>query len=152
VSRIQHYVTAGGVLVNKKQQLLLLERHVHRAGNLVHEIRLPKGHVDPGEALETCALREVGEESGYWDLEITAFLGVTNSRFHHENKEIQRTEYYYLMAFPGDDEKRGQPQPVSEEEALFEALWLAPDEACRSLSFSSEKEMARRARLYLKQR
>lgn len=146
----QHYVTAGGVVVNKRRELLTLERHIRRAGTEVHEIRLPKGHVDPGEGLEACALREVGEESGYWNLEISAFLGVTHSHFQHDDKKIDRSEYYYLLAFATADETRGEAQPVSEEEALFRPRWLSPDEACQLVTYASEKEIVHRARLYLK--
>ena len=45
------YVAAGGVIIHDGQ-MLLLDRP-HRG-----EIRLPKGHVDPGESHDETALRE----------------------------------------------------------------------------------------------
>ena len=50
-------------------KLLVLERPARG------EVRLPKGHVEPGEAPREAALREVREEAGYADLEIVADLG-----------------------------------------------------------------------------
>lgn len=144
-----HYRTGGGVVVNKRAEFLVLERQVQRDGQSVHEIRLPKGHIDEGETVEVCALREVGEESGYWNLKINAFLGVTRSVFKRYQKEINRIEYYYLMTFINSDETCGEARPVDEEEALFIPCWLAPEEACTALTFPGEQEIALRAYLFL---
>ena len=66
------YVAAGGVII-RDGQMLLLDRP--RRG----EIRLPKGHVDPGETHDETALRESAEETGYADLEIVEDLGERGS-------------------------------------------------------------------------
>ena len=72
------YAAAGGVVVQRdvlqglpaaETHLLLLDRP-RRA-----EVRLPKGHIDPGESAEEAALRETCEESGYCDLDVLADLG-----------------------------------------------------------------------------
>ena len=52
------YAAGGGVVVHDGRVLVL--RRYSR-----DEIRLPKGHVDPGETVQEAALREVREESGY---------------------------------------------------------------------------------------
>jgi len=67
------YVAAGGVVIHEGQVLLL-----DRPGR--GEVRLPKGHVEPGEEPAEAALREVREEAGYADLAILADLGHSAGR------------------------------------------------------------------------
>ena len=59
--RTERYLAAGGVVVHDNQVLVL--RRPHRA-----EVRLPKGHVEPGEDAAEAAIRETQEESGYQDV------------------------------------------------------------------------------------
>ena len=123
--------------------MLALARTVLREGIPVYELRLPKGHIDPGETAEHAALREVGEESGYWKVEVTADLGLSHSSFRRDGVQYERDERYFLMRLI--KEARENPQPVSEEEALFEPQWLDPAEALSRLTFPTEKEFAARA-------
>jgi 8-oxo-dGTP pyrophosphatase MutT (NUDIX family) len=53
-------VTASALVVDRTSGLLLLHRH-RRIGRWLQ----PGGHVDPAEATEAAALREVAEETGY---------------------------------------------------------------------------------------
>jgi len=83
------YTAAGGVVVHG-DRVLVLRRP---GGVVVHgdcvlvlrrpgrgEVRLPKGHVEPGESPQETALREVREESGCTGLEVRADLGTQNTR------------------------------------------------------------------------
>ena len=143
---VNYYQAAGGVVLDDAGQVLLLERHVEREGTTRREIRLPKGHIEPGETAEQAALREVGEESGYWELEIVADLGLTLSEFEFRGQPVKRSERYFLMRLT--DPARGRPQPTSPtaEEALFRPLWAANlAEAEALLTFESEQEFVRRA-------
>jgi len=141
--KTRQHRTAGGVVVDGGGRLLALERRVTRDGTPVHEIRLPKGHIDPGETPEEAAVREVREESGYQGLEITADLGEAESEYTFQGARHHRVERYFLMRLT--DPGRGAPQPVGEEEALFSPLWLDPGEAAERLTYPSEREFARRA-------
>ena len=88
----------------------------------------------------------MGEESGYWRLEIVADLGLGNVEFDFKGKHIKRTEHYFLMRLT--DPRRGQPRPKSPtaEEALFEPLWADDlDAAADLLTFESERDFVRRA-------
>lgn len=135
-----HYQAAGGVVVNASGQVLLIERIVDG----VHEIRLPKGHIEPDERPEDAACREVCEETGYCDLEIRADLGWRTVEFDHAEATIVRAERYYLMALTSD--RRQAPHFVSEREALFRPLWVADfDAAERQLTFEAEQDVVRRA-------
>ncbi len=141
-------LVAGGVVVDNQNRVLLLERDVLRNDKWIHEIRLPKGHVDPGETHENCALREVGEESGYWDTEIIADLGYDLSEFKYKGENIIRTEHYFLMR--ADPEKRGTPTPKGEEEKLFQPIWVPLDKAEEMMTYPSERHFIRRAKEWLK--
>jgi len=58
---------------------------------------LPKGHQDPGEDLETCALREVGEEVGIEDLHLVRGLGTTQHGYPEGKTYAVKTTHWYLM-------------------------------------------------------
>jgi 8-oxo-dGTP pyrophosphatase MutT (NUDIX family) len=140
-----HHETAGGVVVDDAGRILVIVRDVPRNGAVVHEVRLPKGHIDPGETPEAAALREVGEESGYWAVSISGDLGSAHSEFDHGGRHHTRNERYFLMGLTSP--VRGEPRvhPGSEE-ALFEPQWLSPEEAETAMTYPSEREFVRRAR------
>jgi len=126
------YVAAGGVVVNDGRVLVLRRR----SGG---EVRLPKGHVEPGEDARTAAARETGEESGYAALAVQADLGTQVSEFVHAGRHVVRTERYFLMTLTDD-----QAESEGGEEQ-FEPLWLTWDEALAALTFEPEREWVRRA-------
>ena len=135
------YRAAGGVVVNQQRQVLLIERYIEGR----HEVRLPKGHVEPGETAEAAALREVCEETGYCDLAVLADLGWQTVAFEHpRGYPVIRDERYFLLALVSDQHR--PPQYSTSREALFCNLWVAGFvEAENQLSFESEKDAVRRA-------
>jgi len=130
---IVYYLAAGGVVVRDDLVLVLLRPSRD-------EVRLPKGHVEPGEDAETTALREVREESGYGGLVVQADLGEQVVEFNYKGKHVVRTERYFLMALA---DPAASP---SDSEKQFEPRWLAWDEALAELTFEPEREWVRRAR------
>lgn len=71
-----------GVIVTKGNQVLLVRRrNSHGDGTW----SVPGGHLEYGEALESCALREVKEEVGVTIADL-AFRAVTNDLFEAEKK------------------------------------------------------------------
>ena len=141
--KTKHHETAGGVVIDPSGRMLVIVRDIEREGRIVHEVRLPKGHIDPGETPEQAALREVGEESGYAALQIIADLGSCHSTFDFRGAHNERDEHYFLMCLT--DSRRGVPQPTGPDEALFHPEWLDPAEAATQLTYESEREFARRA-------
>ncbi|MBN1486271.1 MAG: NUDIX domain-containing protein [Anaerolineae bacterium] len=124
------YEAAGGVVITPDhKQVLLLIRPAH------DEIRLPKGHVDPGETPQQTALREVAEESGYGDLELLTDLGEQLVAFNYNGRAIQRTEHYYLMVIRS---KTTTERPAADTEQ-FISVWASWEEAQQSLTFEAEK-------------
>jgi 8-oxo-dGTP pyrophosphatase MutT (NUDIX family) len=134
VRGIERYVTAGGVIVHGDQVLVL-------CWSSRDEVRLPKGHVEPGETVQEAALREAGEESGYLDVEIVADLGQQRVTFDNGDRRVARCERYFLMTLPGDP---GSPRGLGESK--FDPLWLTWDMALGTLTFEAEREWVRRAR------
>lgn len=145
--RTREYRAAGGVVLDDAGRVLLIERWVMRNGRPVFEVRLPKGHVEPGESDMQAALRETCEETGYCNLEIIADLGEALTEWTDEQEHVRRTEHYYLLRLA--DPQHDQPQFAADnpDEARFTPRWT-PDlaTAAAELTFPSEIEFARRAR------
>ncbi|MHB1157462.1 MAG: NUDIX domain-containing protein [Phycisphaerales bacterium] len=161
-SKIRRYRAAGGVVLNRlpkavglqpyggpvapQVQVLLIERDVIRNGQPLHEIRLPKGKIETGESDQQAACREVGEESGYWAVQILADLGEARTRYIFHEKQTERDEHYFLMALTSD-QWTGQRMDPAKEEARFKPRWAANlDEAERLLTYEDEKQFIARAR------
>ncbi|MBX3014177.1 MAG: NUDIX domain-containing protein [Caldilineaceae bacterium] len=134
VEKIRRYASAGGIVIDG-QRMLLLDRPSRQ------EVRLPKGHIDPGETPEVAALRETQEESGYCDLIIAADLGHQVVGFEHQGQHYLRTEYYFLMTL-GSEQQSERP---AEDQAQFQVRWVPLAEAVAKLTFEAEKRMAQRA-------
>ncbi len=150
-TRQLEYRAAGGVVLDSHNRVLLIERWIVRNGQPVFEIRLPKGHVEPGETDEQAALREVCEETGYCGITIAADLGeiVNEFQWPGEDLHVVRHEHYYLMRLA--DAERGEPHFDSPEadEARFTPRWAATlAEAEQLITFESEREFIRRARKF----
>ena len=130
------YRAAGGVVV-RDGKMLLLDRPARG------EVRLPKGHVEPGESLREAALREVREESGYADVDIVADLGTIVNHFvvPDRGRDVVREEVFFLMRMQSDEPFVQDDHDASQ----FNTLWVPLDEAPARLTYESEKEFARRA-------
>lgn len=131
---IVHYAAAGGIIIDE-EMLLVLDRPKR------NEVRLPKGHVEPGEDAAAAALRETAEESGYCDLRIVADLGSQVVEFEYEGKHIVRTEHYFLMALNSKRKVRRS----AKDRAQFNVLWLSLNQAVSRLTFAAEQREAQNA-------
>jgi len=141
---IIRYRAAGGVVIQQgtipgldanRAFLLLLDRPDRK------EIRLPKGHIDPGEDAQRAAVRETQEEAGFADLFVLSDLGNRTVEFDYKNDHYIRDEHYFLMTLASD---RVVDRP-EHDAAQFRPLWVALEDAPGLLTFSSEQEVVRLA-------
>jgi 8-oxo-dGTP pyrophosphatase MutT (NUDIX family) len=136
------YTASGGVLTNAAGTHVLLLIRPER-----DEVRLPKGHVEPEEAIADAALREVAEEAGYDDIEIIGDLGEQLVAFPLDGKVVRRTEHYFLMRARTLHQTE-RPQPDSQQ---FFTIWVPWNEVPTHLTFEAERVWIRRARRIMEQ-
>lgn len=103
---------AGGLITNSKGEFLL----IRRSGLW----DLPKGHQDPGEALEVTALREAEEETGLEGLQLGKFIRVTDHTYFRDERWHLKHTWWYSMSYAGED----TPVPQCEED-ITEVRWVA---------------------------
>jgi 8-oxo-dGTP pyrophosphatase MutT (NUDIX family) len=132
--KVREYAAAGGVIIDNNC-MLLLDRPCRA------EIRLPKGHIEPGETPQETALREVREETGIAELEITGNLGSQIVEFDYKNAHYRRTEHYFLMRRIGNEVV---VRPTKDEQD-FRPMWVPIDEAVAKLTYAAEQDTAQRA-------
>lgn len=106
---------AGGVVVNDCGEWLM----IHRNGRW----DLPKGHWEPGETIEECAVREVGEETGVRGVRIVRPLCETFHAYPMRGRwELKRTRWFE-MRFDGACALSPQ-----REEGIERVVWCPPSE------------------------
>lgn len=105
------YVKAGGGVVYQNDEILVIKR--------LGMLDLPKGHLEAGETIEQCAVREVEEECGLQGVKITTPLENTlHIYFQNENWHLKKTNWY-AMTCPPDS----KPTPQTEED-IEAVIWL----------------------------
>ncbi len=96
---VRKYSSAGGVVIREADGYVLVLLRPGRLGPKGRpEVRLPKGHIEPGESPEQAALREVREEAGLPVPVIVAALGHQRVKFDWQGVHYIRDENYYLMS------------------------------------------------------
>jgi len=137
---VKRYESAGGVVRSSDgEQMLVLLRGERLGPEGRPEVRLPKGHIEPGETPRQAAVREVREEAGLSNLEVLRDLGHQRVEFDWQGTHYVRDERCYLMATTSAT--AAQPP-----EAQFERRWLPWTQALARLTFEAEREWVRRAR------
>ena len=108
-------IKAGGGLVNngKGQYLFMLRRG---------KWDLPKGKLDPGETLEHCAVREVGEETGLQQVQLEGPLLITWHTYDESGKHMLKETHWFKM-----NTADGGSMKPQQEEQITELRWVAPD-------------------------
>ena len=90
-SSFKYIIAAGGLVYNSNDEILVIFRN--------GKWDLPKGKLEKGEDIPTCAIREVEEECGVSDLEITKELPSTYHCYQSKkgNWILKRTYWYKMM-------------------------------------------------------
>ncbi len=109
---------AGGLVRHTSGRYLFIEKK--------GKLDLPKGHIEPGEEAEACALREVSEEAGITRHSIIKPLVPTYHTYTWEGISYLKKTEWFLMKYDG--EMITQPQV---QEGITRVEWLLPDELCK---------------------
>lgn len=116
-------VAAGGLITNNEEEILLMFRR--------GKWDLPKGKQDEGENLETCALREVAEETGLHHVTLEHKITETLHFYTYKEKKILKHTYWYKMKFTGTELTIPQI-----EEDIVDIQWIKPEHLSKYLKFS----------------
>lgn len=109
-------IKAGGGLVKNAEDryLFMMRRGVWD---------LPKGKLDPGETIEQCAVREVGEETGLEQVQLEGPLLLTYHTYDENGKHILKETHWFRMNVA--DTSGLKPQ---QEEQITELRWVGVGE------------------------
>ncbi len=102
---------AGGIVQNEKKELLF----IHRLGKW----DLPKGKIENGEKPETCALREVTEETGVKGLSVKKKTGETYHAYDEYGKHFLKISHWYYLTCSSN-----QVLVPQTEELITEIKWV----------------------------
>ena len=120
-------------LVTRAGQVLLLRRQrSHGAGSWSP----PGGHLDFGESIEACAMRETLEETGL-RIADPDFLAITNDIFEADGK-------HYVTVWMRAEARGGEPA-VQDPAEVAEVGWFEPDRLPAPLFLSLANLIAGRA-------
>jgi 8-oxo-dGTP pyrophosphatase MutT (NUDIX family) len=106
---------AGGLVMHTSGRYLFIEKK--------GKLDLPKGHIEPGEEPEACALREVREECGIVGHNIVKPICFSYHTYSWEGISYLKKTSWFLMQYDG--EMISEPQIV---EGITKVEWLFPDE------------------------
>lgn len=106
---------AGGLVRHTSGKYLFIEKK--------GMLDLPKGHMEPGEKPEACALREVSEECGIMGQCIVKTLNPSYHTYSWEGISYLKKTNWFLMDYDG--EMISEPQI---EEGITRVEWLSPEE------------------------
>ena len=144
-------ISAGGLVIRRSEgewMLAVIEPQRERDTATKIILALPKGIVDPGEAAEQTAVREVQEETGLLATPITKLSDIkyVYVRSWGDKERVFKIVSFYLLRYESGE--IGQIAPEMRIE-VKQALWIPLKEAARKLSYRGEKDMVRRAQEYL---
>lgn len=108
---------AGGVVVDDRGAWLMMRRN--------GRWDLPKGHVEAGEDFESCAAREIAEETGIQARVVRPLCETLHAYWFPPTSrwELKCTHWFELRS-TGE----GTPTPQCEE-GIEQVVWCSPDEA-----------------------
>ena len=131
-------IAAGGLVTNPQGQILW----IYRRGFW----DLPKGKLDEGETIQTCAVREVAEETGIKDIRLHELLKFTNHIYFDKylNEEVVKRTYWFHMTIPTT--KSGVPQ-ITEDIEKIEWHSLATAKHCLAQTYPTIIEVIEAYRL-----
>ena len=134
VSGLAEAVGDGGKVNLSRIYVALIGRH-DRRGRLLWS--MPKGHVEPGEAFDSTAEREVWEETGIRG-EVIEELGMIDYWFVSDGTRIHKTVHHHLLRYVDGDLNDEDPE-------VTQVMWVPVDTLVERLAYADERKLARRA-------
>jgi 8-oxo-dGTP pyrophosphatase MutT (NUDIX family) len=133
-------ISAGGVVYRRAEgrtEIVLGHQVDWNTGEAT--VRLPKGHIDPGESPEQAAVREVREEVGR-RARIRAPLGERLYEYvdHRDGQRVAKRVLYYLMEDAGEATN-------DRDDEMHHIEWVAIEAAGAQLTFDNERDVVARA-------
>ncbi len=120
--RVMH-VSAGAVIYSKEGVELQIVLLFRARTNTYH---LPKGTAHPDENLQTTALREIKEETGF-EVRINSYLGEVYSSFKRADEIIKKQTHYFIAEMVGGNSDLHDAEhdtvllvPIAEARGLLE--------------------------------
>ena len=120
-----HTQSAGGVVLNKKNQVLVVNQY-HRSWSF------PKGHIEKGENSLDAAKREIYEESSINDLTYIRNLGSYSRPSMHDHSEIK---HIFMFLFRTSQTKL---KPIDSHNP--EARWVDKNKVADLLTSEKDKK------------
>ena len=138
-TRARQEISAGGVVVRHGDggPLVLLIRDSYDNWGF------PKGHLEPGEAAEAAALREVSEETGLARVTSRGELRTIDWYFRFRGRLIHKVCHFFLMETADADTC---PQRA---EGITACRWAPFEEALRLVSYANAREVLEHAQARL---
>ena len=119
-SYADHYVGVGGIVINEKREILLIQEQRSDGKGKNKPWKLPGGYVDHGEIIKDAAVREVLEETGVK----SEFVGVVGLREQMEHKYGAADFYMVCLMKPSENQK----VEIKDTMEIYNAKWIHLDE------------------------
>ena len=135
-------LAAGGLVTNPQGEILW----IFRRGCW----DLPKGKLDEGETIQSCAIREVQEETGIQNIQLHELLNFTNHLYFDPylyEEVVKRTYWFHMTIAVAQD---GTPQS-SEDIEKIEWHSLATAKKCLEQTYPTILEVVEAYRLKINQ-
>ncbi|MDT0646108.1 NUDIX hydrolase [Zunongwangia sp. F260] len=123
LKKLRVVTAAGGLVLNDKDDILFIYRN--------KRWDLPKGKTEKKESIEDSAIREVEEETGVQDLEITKFIQKTYHVFKRKGKYRLKVTHWYEMRTSYDGELKPE-----QKEGIEKAKWKNFEKSQKALKKS----------------
>lgn len=130
---------AGGIVQHANNSFLMIKRFGFWD--------FPKGKIEIGEQISEAALREVQEETGVENLQISRELPTIFHIYRYKSQWIVKRTYWFLM----QSDFGGQLIPQKEEDIL-DAVWVPKNRLANYLlhTYSSLKELVKKSGIIIR--